>query len=172
MAITYEPIASTTLGSATASVTFSSLGSYTDIVLVCSVQSASSGDARINIRFNGDTASNYSGTFMYGDGSAAGSGRNTSRTSIDGTGVTVPESGTSFAPYIYQIMNYSNSSTYKTVLCRGNNTTAQVGQQIWAGASVSLWRSTSAITSIVILDITGRNFNTGSTFTLYGIASA
>ena len=64
MAITYEPIATTTLGSATASVTFSSLGSYTDIVLVCSVQSASSGDARINIRFNGDTASNYSGTCM------------------------------------------------------------------------------------------------------------
>jgi len=88
MAITYEPIATTTLGSATASVTFSSLGSYTDIVLVCSVQSASSGDARINIRFNGDTASNYSGTFMYGDGSAAGSGRDTSRTSIDGTGVS------------------------------------------------------------------------------------
>jgi hypothetical protein len=35
MAITYEPIATTTLGSAAASVTFSSIsGSYTDLVLV------------------------------------------------------------------------------------------------------------------------------------------
>ena len=172
MATTYEPIATTTLGSAQSSVTFSSLGSYTDIVLICSVQSASSGDARINIRFNSDSGSNYSGTFLYGDGSAAGSGRDTNRTSIDGTGVTVPASGTSFAPYIYQIMNYGNSSTYKTVLCRGNNTEAQTGQQIWTAASVSLWRSTSAITSIYIFDLTGKNFNTGSTFTLYGIKAA
>jgi len=172
MPATYEPIATTTLGSATASVTFSSLGSYTDIVLVCSVQSASSGDARINIRLNSDSGSNYSGTFLSGDGSTAGSGRDTSRTSIDGTGVTVPASGTSFAPYIYQIMNYGNSSTYKTVLCRGNNTTAQTGQQIWAAASVSLWRSTAAITTIYIFDLTGKNFNTGSTFTLYGIKAA
>jgi hypothetical protein len=36
MASTYEPIATTTLGTATASVTFSSIsGAYTDLVLVC-----------------------------------------------------------------------------------------------------------------------------------------
>jgi hypothetical protein len=36
MAITYEPIATTTLGTAAASVTFSSIsGAYTDLVLVC-----------------------------------------------------------------------------------------------------------------------------------------
>jgi hypothetical protein len=38
MAITYEPIATTTLGSATSTVTFSSIsGSYTDLVAVFEV---------------------------------------------------------------------------------------------------------------------------------------
>ena len=44
MAITYEPIATTTLGSAAASVTFSSIsGSYTDLVLIV-VPKATTGD--------------------------------------------------------------------------------------------------------------------------------
>jgi hypothetical protein len=36
---------------------------------------------------------------------------------------------------------------------------------------VSLYRSTSAISTIKV-EITSGNFNTGSTFTLYGIAAA
>jgi hypothetical protein len=45
MAITYEPIATTTLGSAAADVTFTSIsGTYTDLVLVAVTQIGSSGD--------------------------------------------------------------------------------------------------------------------------------
>ena len=64
-----------------------------------------------------------------------------------------------------QIMNYSNTTTYKTALSRSNN--ANTGTD----AIVGLWRSTAAINSIVVL-ISGNQFATGSTFTLYGIKSA
>jgi hypothetical protein len=39
-------------------------------------------------------------------------------------------------------------------------------------AGVSLWRSTAAINSVTIYTGSGNNWDAGSTFTLYGIASA
>ena len=70
MAITYEPIATTTLGSAQASVSFSSFSGYTDLVLVC-VATTASDDQFLSVQFNGDTGSNYSNTYMTGNGSTA-----------------------------------------------------------------------------------------------------
>jgi hypothetical protein len=66
---TYTPIATTTLGTAAASVTFSSIsGSYTDLVLIIAgVQSVA--DVPY-IQFNSDTATNYSRTQLSGDGSS------------------------------------------------------------------------------------------------------
>jgi hypothetical protein len=62
-------------------------------------------------------------------------------------------------------MNYSNATTYKTMLSRANNGAAGVD------AIANLWRSTAAISSITV-KITGGNMKAGSTFTLYGIAAA
>lgn len=166
MAITYEPIATTTLGTAAASVTFSSIsGSYTDLVLVCSVQA--SGVEDLCIRFNSDTGTNYSRTTMSGTGSSAVSNRATSQTSafVDRYGIP-PTSGSSFATYLINIMNYSNSTTYKTVLSRSSEASGGTD------AIVNLWRNTSAITSIDIQMASLYNLSSGSTFSLYGIKSA
>jgi hypothetical protein len=160
MAITYEPIATTTLGSAQSSVTFSSLGSYTDIILISSAWTGSA-DIDIFMQFNSDTASNYSVTRLYGTGSAAASNRQTSQTGIKiaGSNNTTPNAN------ITHIMNYGNATTYKTVLSRSDisdlNTNAYVG----------LWRSTSTITSIKVYPQTG-NFSTGSSFTIFGVKAA
>jgi len=160
---TYTPIATTTASGSTTSVTFSSIaGTYTDIVVVCSVQNAASGDNGLRMQFNSDTASNYSTTFIYGDGSSAASGRQTSTT---GAQFGRSASG-NITNSIGQVQNYSNSTTYKTVLGRGNNSAALV----WA--SVSLWRNTAAVTSITIYNETSATISAGSTFTLYGITSA
>jgi hypothetical protein len=65
---TYEPIATTTLGTATSSFTFSSIpATYTDLRLVIGWVSGTNP----RIRFNSDTATSYSQTAMYGDGTAA-----------------------------------------------------------------------------------------------------
>jgi hypothetical protein len=165
MAATYSPIATTTLGSDTASVTFSSIsGSFTDLVLVCNGGSATA--ETIGMRFNSDSGSNYSSTILAGSGSAASSGRNSNQ-----TGLTIGTNGywtnDLNSTTIIQIQNYANATTYKTVLSRSNN--AGVG----VDAIVGLWRSTSAINTIYLYGFySGYNFKSGSTFTLYGIASA
>ena len=160
---TYTPIATTTLGSAQATVTFSSLASYTDIVLVMQAKN-SAGDSNVRLRFNSDTGSNYSSTFLDGNGTSAFSSRTTSATFayLDNYG----QIGNNFnSNIIVNIMNYGNSTTYKTIISRANNAAMGVD------AIVSLWRNTAAITSL-ILSQGGNNFDTGSTFTLYGIAAA
>lgn len=160
---TYTPLATNTLGSAAASVTFSSIPStYTDLVFIFNGKAASGTGASLSIQYNGDTASNYSETLIYGEGSAYGSARDTNlQFSVVGSIYT----GDSNA--IVNIMNYSNSTTYKTSVNRSNAAGSSV--RAWA----SLWRSTAAITSMVIkLDNGAVNFTSGSTFTLYGISAA
>ena len=176
---TYTPIATTTLGSDTVSYTFSSIsGSYTDLVLVCSVKSAagaSTNDTRIDIRFNSDSGTNYSDTYIRGNGTSASSGRDSNRTQIDEVSSIPINSASEFGLFTYNIMNYSNTTTYKSVLCRGGITTSSAGSTSVVGAQVALWRSTSAITSITIFAQGGNasvGFATGSTFTLYGLLSA
>jgi hypothetical protein len=158
---TYEKIATSTLGTAASSVTFSSIpGTYTDLVLVCNFINTI-GQTDHGVRFNGDTASNYSRTQLYGTGSAAGSNRGSNETLMNFLGYI----GTSWGVSIMQIMNYSNTTTYKTALSRAN------GASDLVIAAAGLWRNTSAITSLNII-ASGGTFATGSTFTLYGIKSA
>ena len=61
---TYTPIATTTLSSAQSSVTFSSLGSYTDIILVYAGTGTSTDTQGIRFQVNGDTGTNYSNTTL------------------------------------------------------------------------------------------------------------
>lgn len=157
---TYEPIATTTLGSAQASVTFSSIsGSYTDLVLVV-VGKRSDAFDNIGIQFNSDTGSNYSRTILVGDGSATDSSRSSNQTSSECAGF-----GGAQGTIIYQIQNYSNTTTYKTVLARSGDAASKVV------SGVGLWRSTSAITSTTVI-ASGSTFISGTMFTLYGIAAA
>lgn len=165
MAKTYDPIATQTLGSAAASVTFSTIsGAYSDIILVCNYGLSADADSRFIV--NGDSTSGlYSYTNLRGNGTAAASGRASALNYIQFGlgGVTVPTTLTSTA--ILSFQNYSNATTYKTVLTRVGDAAAQTL------ATVGLWRNTNAITSIT-LNAIAANFLTASTFTLYGIKAA
>jgi hypothetical protein len=164
MASTYEVIETETLGTATASVTFSTIsGSYTDLVLVINGGMATTTNYATSIRFNSDTGSNYSLTRLYGNGTSASSDRGSSQTYIY---TLSPGRDTLNATQIIQVMNYSNTTTYKTCLTRSNDAGYNTG------AIVGLWRSTAAITSISVSPEFTANWKSGSTFTLYGIASA
>ena len=163
---TYTPIATTTGTGSSGTVTFTSIPTtYTDIILIA--QYTPSAGSILNCQVgNGslDTGSNYSSTILTNTGSL--SYRYSNRTSAyvgpqnNSTSTTAPTT------QIMHFMNYSNTTTNKTFLNRYNDPS---GGELTA--TVSLWRSTSAINRISLQLSTG-NFNTSSTFTLYGIAAA
>lgn len=158
---TYTPIATQTLGSATSSVSFNSIPStYTDLIMI--IDGSVSSNCGIQLRFNSDSGSNYSFTRITGDGSSASSDRSSNATFME-LGYYV---STTRNINILNIMNYSNTTTYKSVLNRANAQTVNIGAQ----AYIEMWRSTSAINSITI-NASG-NLVSGSVLTLYGIAAA
>ena len=161
---TYEPIATQTLGTASSSVTFSSIPqTYTDLVLIVFVKSNSINDDMF-MQFDSDTAGNYSHTVVRGQGTSASSSRGTNVTGARFSDQGSPRTTDSCTSIIH-LLNYSNATTYKSVLARSNN--ASVGVDMFA----SIWRSTSTIDSIKVYPASG-NMAVGSTFTLYGIKAA
>ena len=164
MASTYEKIATTTLGSNTPSVTFTSIsGAYTDIVLIVSAKRTPSLNTQY-IRFNSDTGSNYSYTIMAANGTSVVS-TNSSNTDKWNSGYYAVPPTDSYGIEIYNIQSYANTAIEKTALLRANRASGGVDTQ------VALWRNTAAITSITYgIDI--GDLATGSTFTIYGIAAA
>lgn len=166
---TYEPVATTTLSSAQATITFSSIsGSYTDLILVCCARSASANTSdSYLLTFNGDTANNYSRTRILGNGSTASSAQRTSAPNIDLEGLSGNNAASDiFMNAIIHLHSYASTSNNKTVLLRGNDANSYVT------AAAGLYRSTSAITSITLNTSSAANFMTGSTFTIYGIKAA
>jgi hypothetical protein len=168
MAQTYDAIASYTFGSSGTSYVFNSIPStYTDLILVEStLYTPTSGQSVI--QFNSDTSgsgTNYSVTYVRGDGTNATSSR---YSNLSGVGASPGVgSGTSSVPLVCvrHIMNYANATTYKTFLQRSSSNG-------YVYASVGLWRATAqAITSITVSS-SGDSFAAGSSMTLYGVKSA
>lgn len=158
MAGTYESIATNTLSSSSASVSFSSIPStYTDLVVVANLIHSSF--EVFSVRFNDDTSNNYGWVTLQGNGSSVSSG------------VTYPNGAMNIGLRsdvmglnVFNIMNYANTNINKTVIARANASSNQVR------FNVGTWQSNNAITKITIF--TSPDFLTGSTFTLYGIKAA
>jgi hypothetical protein len=168
---TYEPIATQTLGSDQNSITFSSIpNTYTDLVFVVQAQSTAVGSNTngMRCRINGDTGNNYSYTSLNGNGTSPTSGKEfTVDYFIPGE---IPQTSNADRNLcIFTILNYANTTTYKSILSRGSS-----NQQ--TNASIGLWRSTAAVNSVSI----SRNFfvdsvskvKSGSIVSLYGIKAA
>ena len=164
-ASTYTPITSYTAPSSQTSITLNSFTGYTDLEIVLSCNAASTA-YHVFFQCNGDTGTNYSYTILGGDGTTAGSTRASSQTSGRITYYAAVRSG---SPTIIRmkVMNYANSTTYKTILSRSDRASdgAETIVNLWRGAS------TAAITSIVLQPY-GANFDTGTTVNVYGIKAA
>ena len=152
-------IATTTLSSAQGTITFSSIpATYTDLRLVVVTKATAS--YTLGIQFNSDTATNYSRTYLRGNGSAASSTRQTSQNYI---GISQLASAQPVLSTV-DIFSYAGS-TNKTVLATCNADENGSGEVY---STVGLWRSTSAINTIVVL-ADSTTMGIGTTATLYGI---
>ena len=163
---TYTPIFTTTLGSSATDVTFNSFSGYTDLIIETDAKSLSGAGGWL--QFNGDTSTNYSFTILFGE-AGVGSGQSYRQSSQNAARYTYSAGigstdGTRSISRI-QVMNYANSTTYKSFIARSDRASNGVD------AIVGLWRSTSAITSIKVYPLSD-SFAAGSTFTLYGILAA
>jgi hypothetical protein len=168
MATTYEKIATTTLGSSAASITFSSIPStYTDLRLVATGIPSSSAVGYTTIYFNTDNAgTNYSLTYLEGNGSSASAGIFTDNGTLAVGDFNIMSNTIPNTTQI-DIFSYAGS-TYKSVLSVNSGDFNGTGSVL---TTVGLWRSTSAINQIVVKPAGGQ-FTTGFTATLYGIKAA
>lgn len=165
MPTTYEPIATTTLGSTSNTITFSSIPStYTDL-RISFVGLASANYIRTRLRFNSDTGSNYSFTFLAGTGGAVITSTSSGISYIQADTEGIITAQPSF--YSFDIFSYAGS-TNKTCLTTCNEDKNGSGQ---VGRFVGLWRSTSAINSVTIY-CSSSTFAVGTTATIYGILKA
>ena len=155
MTAKYEHIATVTLASATASVTFSSIPQgYRDLEFVIN-GSVSTGED-VDMYLNSDTnAANYSNVRMGGTGSATfGS---------SGTGERISSMDVNQGVLIIQVIDYAATDKYKTSL----SSTATAQNRVVSYAN--RWANTSATTSIQFKVNNNFDFNSGMTFDLYGI---
>ena len=170
-------IASNTLGSSAASVTFSSIpATYKDLVLKISARSDRGlQQADLAFKFNSATA-NATDTSLYGNGSTASSGRDFIGSGGMYAGAYPGSTATSdtFSNTEIYIPNYTASQNKPSSISAAaeNNTATVTYGSNWAVAG--LWSNTAAITSITIYEAAGSPFNlvAGSTFWLYGIKNS
>jgi len=167
MPTTYEPISTTTLSTAASSITFSSIASsWTDLKVVFTGTTTASGET-LYYRFNSDSATNYSITQVYGDGTTAASRRLGSATQLSTT-YAYSLSDTTPQTIIIDVYSYAGSTRKSTLSSHAGNNVSVGGVDL----TVGLWRSTAAITSIYMFASGGTTFKAGTTATLYGIKAA
>ena len=176
MANTYTLISSNVLASSAASVTFSAIpATYTDLVIKASIRENAGGlyPNTIDVQFNGSSASNYSRTNLYADGTTGGkSNRNSNQTiitflnAVNGSGST-SNTFSSVEIYIPSYTATQNKPIGSSAVTEANSAT----NNEWAvTTTAALWRDTSAITSISLA--CGASLAAGSSFYLYGIKNS
>ena len=156
--MSYIALATTTLGSAASSVTFSSIPTSVngvalrDLILICNTSNGTTGEIRLHM--NGDTT----GTTVRMFGSGSGSGLSDTATNRLEIGYLAAR-----GVCIASIMDYSQTDKHKTVLSRWSDAANYVG------ANAARWANTNAINSVRVFT-PAESFPSGSTFSLYGVA--
>jgi hypothetical protein len=176
MANTYVALAKTVLTTTQATITFSSIpATYTDLVLQISARSSQAADNQdpLWVRFNSDTANNYSFTNVYGyQSSTVYSDRAGNIGYFQAySAQTANNPADVFGSIEIYIPNYTSTTT-RPVSITGVTENTSAGGVYVTMATAANWRGTAAISTITLILQTGPNFLSGSRFDLYGIKSS
>jgi hypothetical protein len=166
----YNKIAESILGSPAASVTFSSIPStWRHLELVISARGDTAATlTAMSLRFNADSGANYDAQQLAGNAAitAAGEFINPTSAQIGECAANTASAGAAGIATVF-IPFYAGTAFWKLFTSshqlRNGTGTTTIHTKHWAGT----WRNTAAITSVQILPGAG-NFNTGSSFALYG----
>ena len=141
-------------------ITFSSLSGYNSYMLVLNVvKTNGSGQAGINLTFNGDTAANYTNTGLYFSGGSQDSFASTTGTAINGASFG-SSSGNEVNGFFY--ITGANTANHKV----GSQSTAGSGTNRTARSGAIIWRNSATVSSITA-EIATDAYLSGS-FLLYG----
>lgn len=167
----FESIASATGTGSSGTITFSSIPSTYASLQIRGVARWNTNNDVLQIQFNGDTASNYTSHNLMGEGSTviATGLANQSQIALTASGYTWDATFYG-APLIIDIHDYASTSRFKTIRTLFGHDQNTTPSRILLNSG--LWRNTSAISSITISTQSGSNFNTATTFALYGIKGA
>jgi len=166
----YDALSSVTLSSPASSITFSGIPTGYDhlqIRWLARSTAAASTDYIFPMRFNSDSAANYSSHYINANGSAATPSGNANQTGFNFYGDWPAASATSglFGVAVMDILDYASTDKFKTIKTLAGFDANDSGQVFFNSSS---WRSTSAITSFSIA-FNGGNFAQNSQLDLYGV---
>ena len=163
----YESIATTTLSTATASITFSSIPATYKHLQIRGISRITSGSyAQVLYQLNGATGSSYSRHYLFGDGSTTAAAGTASTTNMFGgimSGST--QTASIFGALVTDILDYTNTNKNTTIRTLSGVDGNGSG---YAWFSSGAYLSTDAITSITIIPESS-TFVQYSSFALYGI---
>ena len=167
-------IAQTVLGSAAASIAFSSIpGTYEDLRIVM----VGRGDAAVvatavGARFNADSGVNYQYVRLRGENTAASSTDDATETAAwIGYVLGASDDVASRAGVLESLVpGYARTDWRKVALSRSGYYLADGGTNIRTAVEfMAFWDSTAAITQIDLVPMSGGNFLAGTVATLYGV---
>lgn len=163
----YDLLQTTVLSSSASSVTFSSLGSYSDYKhLQIRMTARSTGNGNPEIQLNGVTTTTYKDHRLFGNGSSVISDVPGTGTAISVFAAATRSSSTAnaFGAAIIDILDFSNSSKNTTIRALSGNYGALTLVELASG----VFLSTAAVTSIT-MKLNTDTYASGSRFSLYGI---
>lgn len=166
----FDLLETTVLGSNASSVTFSNLNTaygstyqHLQIRLAAKTDRGATND-NVILRFNGDSATNYSIHNLRGSSGSVVSGAGTNETKV--VCRAVGGNSGNFGAVVIDILDPFETTKYPTVRSLGGYSPDII--ELGSGS----WRNTAAITTILLDQDVGSNFLTGSRFSLYGIKAA
>lgn len=162
----YESIATANGTGSSTTITFSSIPSTYTHLQIRGI-AFDGGANNVYIRANSDTGSNYARHRLLGQGVSVTSNGLATQTQID-SGMYGGYTTNIMSVWTIDLLDYASTTKYKTFRgLAGYDQNGTGAIDVFSG----LWQSTSAVTSISIID-SASNFNTQTTFALYGIKAA
>jgi hypothetical protein len=161
-----EPIATTLLSSASASITLSNIpNTYKHLQIRVMALTAASGKVMV-MRFNTDSGTNYTWHYLNGQGTTASAGNQTGNTYARFFAQNIGTNTTNPSVSVIDILDYANTSKYKTIRSLSGSDNNGSGE---VALESSLWLNTANITSVEFRLNDGSNYSANSRFSLYGI---